>query len=127
MRKLSSLLLAALAGVALAAPPLTETEALRLGFWHRPEFSELQQRPSRRSRSGCHSKPALWSNPTLEFGREQDRQRARAELAAYRRRWTFPADAAMRESAIAASRPRHRSRQSRATERTPRRTAPRLP
>jgi cobalt-zinc-cadmium efflux system outer membrane protein len=69
MRKLSSLLLAALAGAALAAPPLTETEALRLGF-SRPEFSELQQ-----ARLGEAEADVLeagtWSNPTLEFGRDK--------------------------------------------------------
>jgi hypothetical protein len=69
MRRLSSLLLVVLAGVALAAPPLTEAEALRLGL-AQPELAELSRARAEAAAADA-IEAALWPNPTLELSRER--------------------------------------------------------
>lgn len=69
MRRLSSLLLVVLAGVALAAPPLTEAEALRLGL-AQPELAELSRARAEAAAADA-IEAALWPNPNLELSRER--------------------------------------------------------
>lgn len=72
MRKLFALLLAALLGTATAATaaePLTEAASLRLGL-ARPELADLARGALEEAEADAEE-AGLWSNPTLELGRER--------------------------------------------------------
>lgn len=69
MRKLFALLLAALLGAATAAEPLTEAASLRLGL-ARPELADLARGALEEAEADAEE-AGLWSNPTLELGRER--------------------------------------------------------
>lgn len=69
MRKLIALLLAALLGTATAAEPLTEAASLRLGL-ARPELADLARGALEEAEADAEE-AGLWSNPTLELGRER--------------------------------------------------------
>lgn len=69
MRILFALLLAALLGAATAAEPLTEAASLRLGL-ARPELADLARGALEEAKADAEE-AGLWSNPTLELGRER--------------------------------------------------------